>query len=108
MQEKSKTRKGTLKDKDTKILEFFGHKAYSLTSLQLHMVNCQALFEKYNFLTWVEVTPFLFKFPQEYREKLKEIIKEGQKFIRTALQVAMNASSATARSVVMAITIIWT
>lgn len=53
------------------------------------------------------VTPFLSKFLQEYREKLKKIIKEGQKFIRTALQMVMNASSAAASSVILVITMIW-
>lgn len=50
VQEKSRSTKGTLMDKNTKKLDLFGHKAYSFTSLQLHIVNSQALFEKYSFL----------------------------------------------------------
>lgn len=57
------------KAKDTKKLDLFGQKAYSMGGLQLRIVNQQALLGRYNFNMWEAMQKFKDMLHQEARQE---------------------------------------
>ncbi|EMP33099.1 hypothetical protein UY3_09759, partial [Chelonia mydas] len=91
------------KNKDSRRLDLFGEKIYSLSSLQLRVANHQAVLSRYDFNMWQTAAKFKNALPEGSRKEYRAILNKGTAAARAALQVASDAADSAARTTAAAI-----
>ncbi|EMP42533.1 hypothetical protein UY3_00202 [Chelonia mydas] len=102
-QESQRQPGATPKNKEVKKLDSFGSKVYLSSSLQLRVVNHQALLGCYDFNVWQSMAKFVDSLPEDPRKEFQAILEEGQGVVRAALQAASDVTDSAARTMASAI-----
>ncbi|EMP26535.1 Bone morphogenetic protein receptor type-1A [Chelonia mydas] len=90
---------------DSKELDLFGHKVYSIEGLQLWVANQQVVLSRYAFNSWSSLAKFQELILADSHGEFGALLEEGRVISRTALQAALDAADSAARTMATAIAV---
>ncbi|EMP34172.1 hypothetical protein UY3_08677, partial [Chelonia mydas] len=97
------TSESTLFTKDHKRLDSFGLKSYTVATLQVRMVNHQAVLAKYDYVNYKKCNSFIGHLPEEYCDQFQATIQEGQLAAQTSHRAALDTADTAAQSIPAAV-----
>ncbi|EMP34166.1 hypothetical protein UY3_08671 [Chelonia mydas] len=97
--ERHSQRASAPKAKEAKCLDLFGRKVYSSGDLQLRIANQQVILNKHNFNSWMAVSKFKDRLPQDSRSGFAALIEEGKAVAKASLQVSLDSVDSAARTI---------
>ncbi|EMP34757.1 hypothetical protein UY3_08097, partial [Chelonia mydas] len=87
------------KAKETKRLDLFGRKVYSSGGLQRRIANQQAILNRHNLNSWMAMSKFKDRLPQDTYSKFATLIEEGKAVVKTLLQASLDLANSAARTI---------